>query len=494
MRRTRFMTWFFLLFSLAFFLVPDFRYALEVPAFNHAVLTQLYASDEASLPPRFTLARFVSPQALVRLAESAGDPRLAAFASLHLVEQREADALRLADAAVKADPGLGWIYLHLGYRHWQRHEKDADITAARRTGGQLAEKLMTFDPENGAVHLLHEYWIRAERGKAWPGFGRASHPALAREMEWREEMEALFASPHIDAYALPLFLLERDVARERGWRHPGVWSLDANIYRQPRLAYVHEYVNMMTQHVGPQMETSGRKSEAQLMYGHFVRFGEKMQVQKGQDITFRLMGAAFAARAYERMAVALRKDGSLVEASLVEKATFQMRHGGRQTTGGDWGSTSQHALAAIFASMLSLLFFSFLTLSLLAVGYVNLKRFVRPTVQGPLFQLMTGLENYAPPLLLMSAVALYMVFAPYGQNFQFFLDSREKLETVPDYMWIANSYPIFPKADPLFGAPLMFGHILPRLPFADYLPGALLAFALLLLGALVSLLARRRHA
>jgi hypothetical protein len=107
MRRTRFMSWFFLVLSLSFFLVRDFRFALEAPLANlwWARLNTFPRIPSPRLAKLYTLERYVSTAKLRALAEKAaerGDSRFVAFAALTL-PQREAsaDITRLADRAVE---------------------------------------------------------------------------------------------------------------------------------------------------------------------------------------------------------------------------------------------------------------------------------------------------------------------------------------------------------------------------------------------------------
>ena len=94
MRRTRYLTWVFLVLSLAFFTIRDFRYALEAPLaslWSERMLSWFTAGASGPrytpwLARLYTLERYVSPAQLVALADEAagrGDSEFAAFAALN---------------------------------------------------------------------------------------------------------------------------------------------------------------------------------------------------------------------------------------------------------------------------------------------------------------------------------------------------------------------------------------------------------------------------
>ena len=67
----------------------------------------------------------------------------------------------------------------------------------------------------------------------------------------------------------------------------------------------------------------------------------------------------------------------------------------------------------------------FFILTLFCVVYVNAKRWIRPEQKGRLYQAVTIAENYAPILLFVSCLALYVTFSPYGQNFAHYMSGEE---------------------------------------------------------------------
>src|SRR5438270_13738385 len=99
MRRTRFMSLFFLVLAAAFFLLPAFRQAFEFP------LAELIFERGAwhwADRDRTDLERWA------RDAEANHDARGMAYGAIH--HPVEAERMRLAAAATAIDPKLTWVY------------------------------------------------------------------------------------------------------------------------------------------------------------------------------------------------------------------------------------------------------------------------------------------------------------------------------------------------------------------------------------------------
>src|SRR5579859_6862415 len=109
-RHTRIMTWIFLILSLSFFAIRDFRWALAIPLSE--ITTQNRLETDSRIMPRT-----VSQDDVKELAErsaATGDAAGMAFAALHTKDP--AESARLAEAAVKADPKYTWVLYSVASR------------------------------------------------------------------------------------------------------------------------------------------------------------------------------------------------------------------------------------------------------------------------------------------------------------------------------------------------------------------------------------------
>lgn len=432
MRRTRFITWFFLALSLGFFLLRDFRVALEMPLLNWAA-AQFYTEREAEFlnkpPPqkfpwlerRFTLERYLSPEELRRRAE-VGDARLKAFAALHLPrEEMGEDILRFADQAIAADPELTWLIFSL-------YSVDDPFAGPGASAEQLwarVERLEAFDPDNAAPHLLRAGLLRAARGDDWPTYDEDYVEALAGEAEWRQAMQAAYASPRYDAYDFRRYQLETAVFRQQGWDHPAVvWFTQL---REPfrNVLPIREYGSLLTKKLGPEAEAAGRPEEALELYWQAWLFGQRMRGQGSPWVIEPLIGEAIQGGAVERLVPVLRRAGRRQQAAALELALTQLQENSRRRaqeiylarTRSDWSALWVNVSAGCWA-----LFFFF---TLACNFYLYGKRWLRPQKQGRLFRTMMVAQNYAPVLLFVSGLVLYVSFLPYAQTFAHYMTLEE---------------------------------------------------------------------
>jgi len=487
MRRTRFMSWLFLVLSLAFFLVRDFRFALEAPLANYWWQTQFSwaAIEKGPKPSRlenlYTLKRFASTQKLVALADEAGrrgDNKFVAFAALNLpIKEAKAGAMRLADKAVRGDRELTWIYFPLAYRlgveeGWQTLEMMTQHYLRLRI-----EKLQAFDPDNAAPHLLHAQMIQGGRGKEWPDYTHYGNSfvapdflgALARETEWRKEMEAAFASPRYDSYKVREFDLYRHVLRERGWDHPAVavTLLETPI---PNLLWLRNYTNLLVLKLGADAEAAGQLDKALGYYWEAARFGNRMRLQAPSLIEW-LIAVACQFIAYDGLAPALRKAGRDQEAVMVEDMRKQTRSEMSRYRG-PLDSTYNRFWSAFLVNFSAGLVWAFSLLTLVSLLYVNAKQWVRKEKKGRVFEILTIAENYLPVLLFLSCLALYLSFLPFGHNFAHYMTTEETITNM-GYDLTTHMYPAWQ----LYSWPGT-DLALPN-PFQDYIPYALSGIVLL---------------
>ena len=124
-----------------------------------------------------------------------------------------------------------------------------------------------------------------------------------------------------------------------------------------------------------------------------------------------------------------------------------------------------------FGLLLSFLVFQvalFGTLTLLAIVYVNAKRWIRPEKRGVIYRWVTVAENYFPLLLFFSCVGVYLVYAPYAYNFRHYMAVTEEIHSLEPF-----TYNVFPSP---WTAP-SFLYLPIENAFRDYIFWALLGVA-----------------
>ncbi len=479
MHRTRFMSWLFLVLASGFFLVRDFRFALEAPLANFSWRGEI----PSRLARLYSLERYVSAGKLRSLAEEAarrGDSKFVAFAALNLsVKEAKADAMRLADKAVQADPGLTWIYYPVATRlaaeeGWDHLSLDARTFIQARTA-----KLQAFDPDNAVPHLLRAELIQASRSKSWP-YSKKSPiepeylDALAKETEWGMEMEAAFASPRYDDYTVRQFDLCRRVMRERRWDHPAVMATVWANMPAPKMFRIRDYMNLLVQKFGAEAEAAGHWDQAFNYYWQAAQFVNRLPL-KWRWFIERLVAQKDQLSPYGRPAAAFRKAGKEQEAKVLEYLDKQsVEELSRTKSPLAW--SSNYTWSVLLVRLSAMLVAVFLPITLISVVYVNAKLWVRKEKKGRLYQVLTRVENYLPVLLFLSCLALYLSFVPFGLNYAFYMSTDEKFSRIPEE-FLVYTYPNWSFYSSSYSSSSR-ALDLPN-PFQDYLPYALSGIVLL---------------
>ncbi len=413
MRKTRFMSLLFLILSLVFFLLPEFRQGLQAPIVDWRWL-------ERSQPRRETLEK------LARAAEERRDARTLAFVALRLPVGQERD--KLADRAVALDPQLTWIY-------W-----NPDGSRDPKVEEQTRARLQQWNPENAIPYLFEAERIFEKRGldrsSVLPGL-----EALAKETAWRAVMAKAFAAPRYDTYVTRRFELERALFRQYHLDRPGVVLASLAGYPIPNLLNVRQYGKLLVFKLGKEAEEAGHLPEALGYYWTVAHFGERMQLEGRAQIE-RLIGTALQTEAYERLVLVLRRMGRSDEAATVEYALQELRQ--RQTirSGKDpLAQSSNYHWSVLMVHLFAGLVVVFALLTALTFGYVNTKRWVHPERKGRLYQSLTVAENYAPVLLFLACLGLYVIHYPFAQNFEHYMTTAGEIHDFEPLFY--NVLPVF---------------------------------------------------
>lgn len=469
MRRTRFMTWFFLALSLTFFCMREFRVALETPLLFYlpSGWTGEYGSLESSrelytgwgvqfslplrileatgvagrLDRRFTLERYASPdqfRRMTRTAEQQGDGEFPAFAALHLpLKGNEEEVFRLTELAVARDGNLGWLYFQVGLRILYGGQS----APFNEKLSIWADKLQSWDPDNATVYFFRALLLSSSRKENWPSrsSGLPNYlNGLAQEVEWQKAMAEVFARQKFDTYSDRRFESERKFLLRQGWNHPVVVASLLNSIPVPNILPVRDYANLLVMKFGAEAEKAGQVEKAFGFYRQVERFGESLRLPS-HDLIQDLIGQAIQMTAIDRLSPALKKTGREGEAATLEFLLKQIK----QNLGRD--VRDQRALSDSFfwswltVMLCALLTWVFLILSLVPVLYVNAKLWIRRDKKGLIYRVFSVAENYFPILLLVACFGLYVSHAPFAHNFSYYMTTEG---TYNPHLLLINARPV----------------------------------------------------
>lgn len=461
MRRTRFMTLFFLALSVAFFFVQDFRWSL-------CSQSLLFLEGGEGSPARRLGQMCLAPEedfsALGRTAEQSGDAAALAFAALHPGPGGEEARVRWADLAVAKDPQHTWVYFHLAN---SKIGQAGEPGVAERIA-PMVEKLVAWDPENAAAWLQRAELLR-HGAKDWPKRSALTGPEspylqeLEKRTEWAAAMERAYTAPRYDTYVQRRFELERRVLREQGWASPSTMLLFVFTYPIPNLLNIREYADLRVGY-GGRAEQAGRMEEALGHYRTVGTFGRRMRLN-GKSLIEELIGVAVERIGTEPLLAALKKGNRREEVAQAELTQQELQRAHNRARGEDpVAVSSMYYWSAWLVIVSGLLVVVFGGLTLLCVLYVNLKQWIRREKRGRIYQLMTIAENYLPLLLFLSCAGLFLVFKPYATNFRHYMTAGGEITNFEPFF-----FNVFP--NPLI---LPKGYHLPvESPFGDYLWWAL---------------------
>jgi len=458
MRRTRFMSLLFLVWAIAFFFLPDFRQSFRAPFIS--IAPQAWLGMKAPLPDK-------ALEQTAKRAEQDRDARTLAFAALRY--PIGAEGARLADEVVAWDPQYTWIYYSLIHSYRENGNPISD---------QWSAKLQAWDPDNAIPYLVAAEGIRDKKRDQWPNPVQVE--ALAKETEWREVMQKAFAAPRYDSYAARRFNLERSWLVEHGLPRADILLWSAATYPIPNLLNIRNYDVLLVKKLGKDAEEAKKLPEALNDYWTVAHFGERMQLS-GISLIEKLIAMAVQFDAYDRLVPLLRQMNRMDEAATVDYAQAEMHQQLATLQGKDFlAQSSNYNWAALMVDLFAGLTAIFGLFTLLTVGYVNAKRWVRPEKQGRTFQFLTVAENYMPILFFLACLGLYIGYYPFAQNFHHYLTASGDIHDM-EPLWY-NVYPVLG---------LRPGHQV--LSFEDpFRPYAFYAIAGLVIVVIYDVLAKRR--
>ena len=434
MRRTRFMSLFYAALALAFFAVPSFRQAFELP------MTAVLMNGGTKMGE---LSKGKLDQ-WVRQGEAEHDAKAIAFVAMRT--ENGAEAFRLADEASAMDPSLNWIYLSLAW-----------VNRSGPEGLKVAQKLQALDSENALGYLQEGEYLRERAKVDWLLMEQRE-----KQTEWRAAMQKAFAAPHYRSYAVERFQLEREFLSARGEATPLRMLRSVASYPIPNLLNIRQYAELLTRKLGKDAEDAGKIDDAIAQYWSVAHFGERMQVEPGSLIE-RLIGIAVQQIGYKALIPALDKKGQAETAKTLASILPEQEGRLNQLRGRNdiFSRSANYTWTAFLIYALEALILAFGTMTLIAFAYVNAKIWVRPDRKGRLFSLMTVLENYVPVLLFITCAGLYLTYYPYAANFESYMTATGGMRDFEAF--IRNTMPL---PDIIVGQQLPFGN--PLVPYVWY--------------------------
>jgi hypothetical protein len=431
MRRTRFMSLVFLVLSVAFFFVSDFRQGLmSAPTMYGIMNGHLWMAGEIEIPQG-------KLDEMIQAARQKRDARTLAFAAMHGNEGAE-ERMKLAAEATALDPQLTWIYSKV-YAVVSYGDKGSPEVK------QAVAKLEAWDPDNAVPYLYEGEQILT--GPKGIGGGLPKLDALMNEAEWRSAMEKAYAAPRYDTYTDREFEFDRSWLTEHHMAKPVRIILMVASYHIPNLLNIRTYSQLLNQKLGKDAENAGRLPEALGYYWTSAHMGERMRMGS-RTLIEKLIGVALEKDAYEHLLPALRKTGQTDQAATLQFALDNTHQTLESSFGGE--DLLEHSMnygwQALLVDVFDLAVWIFGLLTLLSVVYVNAKRWVRPEKKGQLYQLMTVAENYLPILLFISCAGLFLAYYPFAQNYHYFMTAKGSIHNLEPIM-----YNIFPSSDVIPG-------------------------------------------
>jgi len=269
--------------------------------------------------------------------------------------------------------------------------------------------------------------------------------ALEKRTEWVGAMERAYAAPRYDTYTQKRFELERQVLREQGWASPSTMLLFVFTYPIPNLLNIREYADLRAG-TGARAEQAGRTEEALGHYRTVATFGRRMRLS-GKSLIEELIGIAVERIGTEPLLAALQKANRREEAAQAVLTQEELKRAHNRARGEDpLAVSSMYYWSSLLVILSGLSVLVFGALTVVCVGYVNLKQWIRREKRGRIYRLMTVAENYLPVLLFLSCAGLYLVYMPYATNFQHYLTASGEISNFEPFFFNVLPNPlILPK-------------------------------------------------
>src|SRR5579863_1610429 len=389
--------------SLLFFLAPAFRQAFRVSLAQWDAIVHIEPRDRQS-----------SLIALAQRAEQNHDAEALAFvAARHLAAS---EAVRLADEAVRLDPGLTWLYAVVAVGH-------PEIPDTQRWVPELTK----WDPGNALPYLIAAESIDIDEGPHRSFFVRPG--AEDESLAWRNAMAAALVSPKLDTYRARLKALDRRVVQRHGFTE--IYQVVANESQYDDLpSYADSDCYKYAKFVLEEAKLAEYRGDHRGAVEKCLAVARFIQVVAGLDRPPRpRMSRIVQENAYRQLALWAERDTQAEQSALytsLADSTEQTNErelrffSGRIRAGGagQWSAILIRISGAMM--LLCAIFF------LLAVSYFLLRaRSSKPKTKFS-SRLSTFLSIGGASGLLLSSLTLYLNYRPYDEIFQRYLRTGDE--------------------------------------------------------------------
>jgi hypothetical protein len=445
MRYARLFSLVCLALSLALLGLQDFRWALQIPAWEHRYnkFTEPFMArlslKEAPEPEELAVLTAARMQMLIQEA-NAGDARAAAFLALYLPKGSRDAKFEWAEKAAGSDRSLAWVY---SMALLQYPEAARDPVLGPRIADWIG-RLEQADPDNAVPHLIRAEFLR-QRMSGLSTFINprieAQQDLLAHQTEWLTAMDAAFRAPRYNNYWKEQFFLSRGVLAEHGWLSPW-FLLVTDTYPIGNLRTLREYANLQV-YLGQKEARAGQTENAIRRYYVVENYAQRMG-QSGDRILDTLIAASLEKIVGQPLADALDKvrpeEAAGVRIRLEDDIAKRLRDPLIQTTNQDWDTGLVRALIS------GIVVFS--ALALIAFLYLGAKLVIRADEHGHLYDFTASLLNCSAVLLLICCLSLYVTYRPYADNFRSYMSATQDLYNFSYLTRNSLPIPMVLKAEP----------------------------------------------
>jgi hypothetical protein len=353
-------------------------------------------------------------EALAAKAEKENDSRMLGFVALTYPDDERAK--HFADRAVALDPNLLWIY---GSRYSYCCGLDTRPTAER------VKKLKSYDPENAMVYLVNatvegEPLIEKNMGVKGGLAREQLREDLAKDSEWRRNMDAALRAPKYDNY----YQQRQELMRE-GWKKTpdlspaaiatGLWS-----FSLPSALQIQAYAELRVKQA-LQAAAGANVRDAESMLGDVTGLGQKMIASRTAPFE-QLLGLGLMKRGLEGYKKIYEAQGRTSEANdvvaqlrEVETKTKERTHAYLARREGIERGLRRKALVLELTAILSLLLATAIGLSLLWLEISAVREWKSG---GWRRRAVCGLVDYGPTALLLTSLVFLWSFRPIAAVFE----------------------------------------------------------------------------
>jgi hypothetical protein len=401
--------WIALAVSLAFLALPSFRKALQIlPLTNHRDAWSSSAFSEGAL------------KQIEKSQDKQKYARTLAYVALHSPDSQQAAAA--AEKAVALDPQLTWICAKLSHANYLVPGYDPT---------PWINRLKAWDPGNAYVYLLeagaavHSDW-EAHWAKFSPVEDGELRRALVADPRWRIPMEKAFSAQRMDMYTDRQFLLDREVLLERGLDRPEKLLIASANMQLPDFTLVQMYVDHLALDVAESEEKAGHLVNALAIYQDIVSFGYKLQSRPTS--VERMFSTRILDETFQKMAPLLRREGRNAEANAVESALAAAR--AEDPRSSIPAVPAQQSPAQRSGQMVMISGFFLLLCAAAAAVWLICVALLRtkPNLSRSM-NWMASCLGWAPLLLPLSCLGLFLSFFPYSRSIAGYSSAGELIQT-----------------------------------------------------------------